>query len=56
MNNSIANYNVVSGCKIYISTFYKIIYNFLYDKSSSRNDHNPKYLLTMDNTPYTSHN
>lgn len=32
MNNSIANYNVVSGCKIYISTFYKIIYNFLYDK------------------------
>ena len=20
------------------------------------NDHNPKYLLTMDNTPYTSHN
>ena len=25
-------------------------------KDGSINDHNPKYLLTMDNIPYTSHN
>ena len=44
--------------------YYQVAYTVRDEKTLNRelnslksiNDHNPKYLLTMDNTPYTSHN
>lgn len=44
--------------------YYQVAYTVRDEKTLERelnslesiNDHNPKYLLTMDNTPYTSHN